>query len=266
MSQVSTFQSASSVVQPGVLTPKSRPVSGKFCENKGRVRNQPLLANSFAEATAQVPVELSGDLSRRYIVLRGYMEKHQARHLRALRFRAWYPVMWALYSDGTLEEYAKTKSCHDILNIFSLSEFGIEVPMTKADERMDGPNFAVPADCYLNLIRTVTGRKIRYKAPNKLMQIQWLATLSLQASLGKRHRLATGITTGQRVTDKTGRGELSVPEKFRTPIKLSIMQEKCMVDIFGLIVPLWINVIWEYTEHSIIRRRYADSVTNICAF
>ena len=134
--------------------------------------------------------------------------------------------------------------------------FQVHVPMKKADKNMGGPNFTVPVECYLNLTQLGTERRSRYEAPNKLMQIQWLAILtspprSPVKKLINRPNIETAAAPEVRLKNR---------EKYRIPRKLSVLQEKCLVDIFGLIVPLWINVVWEYNDHGGIRRRYEDPV------
>ncbi|GAU90062.1 hypothetical protein RvY_02535 [Ramazzottius varieornatus] len=190
--------------------------------------------------------------ARRYVVLRGSMEKRRPRHVRGLRFGVWSPVTWILYNNGVLEEFAKDQKCHDLINRFALDE--LDVRSTRQKLRKDSYLGGIPPirdisskkreNRLLKVERRFTeGKTYLYRAPNKLMQIQWLSALS-------RARLSGSVFSSDEGDSFSG--------KARIPRKLSIMQERCLADIFGVIVPLWVNVIWEHSEPFIIRRRYED--------
>ena len=72
----------------------------------------------------------SSGAERRYVVLRGPMEKRYPRR-RGFPLRAWYPVTWVYYSDGTLEEYAKSKKCHDLFNVLNLRDYEVIIRLVR---------------------------------------------------------------------------------------------------------------------------------------
>ncbi|XP_055352030.1 uncharacterized protein LOC129598234 isoform X2 [Paramacrobiotus metropolitanus] len=157
--------------------------------------------------------------TRRTVVLRGTVERKHSHRFRDRTWRKWVPVTWVAYSDGTLEEYAKSKHNHELLSAYRLSDCSIRsVPLP-----YQTPSVFVNPDNYLcisnhnlalELYKKLTGRVDLYRTPNKLLQIQWLAVLTnLSFS-----------TSPRRTTPVMIKATASEPTRF--PAKVSILKEK----------------------------------------